>query len=61
MSRHPDPCYCEQAQEYEALLEKIKKFWKGIDDLPLPEKQLLEELEQTVGEYKQAQEEYRNE
>ena len=56
MSRDTDPCYCEQAQEYEALLERVYVVLEcedgGVSAM------LASEIRETLDRYKAAQAEY---
>lgn len=67
MSRNPDPCYCEQAQAYEALLNRVLENSLNVKDarhsatfLKLWD-ELMYDIELTINEYKEAQEEYTSE
>lgn len=58
MSRHPDPCYCEQAQAYEDLLNRVLDYVQTGKSRYLKTSTLIGEIEKTIGEYQTAQEEY---
>ena len=70
--RHPDPCYCEQAHDYEDLLNRVLEMLvkqpKELSQGAMTHSEwgmvngdfniLIKDIEQTIGEYQQAQEEY---
>ena len=55
-----DPCYCQQAQDYEDLLNRILETPKTLG-VHVIEDALLKEIENTIGEYICAQAEYADE
>lgn len=67
MSRNPDPCYCEQAIAYEDLLNRVLENAANIkhakDSAAFMQlwDELMTEIEQTIGSYMQAQEDYTDE
>lgn len=67
MNRNPDPCYCEQAQAYEDLLNRtLETVVKFKAEMQGPSgagenkffNSLILDIETTIGNYQQAQSEY---
>lgn len=56
-----EPCYCEQAQEYEALLEAFIAQRDAFNDPDSEISKLIAEASRTVAAYKLAQKEYADE
>lgn len=62
MSRHPDPCNCNQAREYERFLEIILDLNQArmVGEKIIPD-ELHNEIDGIIQAYHDALEDYRNE